>query len=42
MEPERIYEAPEPRSEQEVFDAIRRNDVERLLMIPIEPGFHHE
>ena len=42
MEPERIYEHPEPRSEQEVFDAIRRNDVGRLLMIPIELGFHHE
>ena len=42
MGPIRIYEAPEPRSEQEVFDAIRRNDVERLLMIPIELGFHHE
>lgn len=42
MEPERIYEEPKPSTESEVFDAIRRNDVDRLLMIPIELGFHHE
>lgn len=42
MDPERIYEEPKPVTEQEVLDAIRRNDVERLLMIPIELGFHHE
>jgi hypothetical protein len=42
MEPERIYEELKPITEQEVFDAIRRDDVERLLMIPIELGFHHE
>ena len=42
MEPERIYEEPKPITEQEVFDAIRRNDIERLCMIPIELGFHHE
>jgi hypothetical protein len=42
MEPERVYEEPKPTAESEVFDAIRRNDVERLLMIPIELGFHHE
>lgn len=42
MEPERIYEAPKATTEREVLDAIARDDVERLLMIPIELGFHHE
>jgi hypothetical protein len=42
MEPERVYEELRPTTESEVFDAIRRNDVERLLMIPIELGFHHD
>jgi hypothetical protein len=42
MNPQGLYEEPQPISEREVFDAIRRNDVERLLMIPIELGFHHE
>jgi hypothetical protein len=40
--PERRYEEPQPISESEVLDAIARDDVERLLMIPIELGFHHE
>jgi hypothetical protein len=42
MKPERIYEEPKRIIEQEVFEAIRRNDIERLIMIPIELGFHHE
>lgn len=42
MEPERIYEEPKATTEQEVFEAIRRNDVERMIKIPIELGFHHE
>jgi len=33
-----IHEGPQPANAQEVFDAIARNDVERLLMIPIELG----
>lgn len=42
MEPQRIYEDPKACTEEEVFDTIERDDVERLLMIPIELGFHHE
>jgi hypothetical protein len=42
MEPDRIYEEPKATTEGEVLDAIARDDVERLLMIPIELGFHHE
>ena len=42
MKPKRIYEEPKPTTEAEVFDAIRWNDIERLLVIPIELGFHHE
>jgi len=37
-----IHEGPQSSNAQEVLDAIARNDVERLLMIPIEPGLHHE
>lgn len=42
MEPRRIYEEPQPISEKEVFEALEKDDVERLLLIPIELGFHHE
>ena len=42
MKPERVYEEPKQTTESEVLDAIRRDDVERLMMIPIELGFHHD
>ena len=42
MKPKLIYEAPQPTTAKEVLDAIRRDDVERLLKIPIELGFHYE
>ncbi|MBK1791003.1 hypothetical protein [Persicirhabdus sediminis] len=42
MNPQLIYEEPKPITEKEVFEAIEKNDVERLLMIPIELGFHHD
>ena len=39
---ENIYEEPQPVWEKEVFEAIENNDVDRLRLIPIELGFHHE
>ena len=42
MPTERSYREPQPISEKEVFDAIRQDDVERLMRIPIELGFHHD
>lgn len=37
-----VYEHPKAVSESEVSLAIEGNDVERLRMIPIELGFHHD
>lgn len=42
METELIYEEPQPITEKEVFEAIANDDVEKLMMIPIELGFHHD
>ena len=42
MSVEAIYEKPKPISEKEVFEAIDNDDINRLIMIPIELGFHHE
>ena len=36
-----IYEEPREITEEEVFDAIKRDDIERLIRIPIQLGFHH-
>ena len=38
----RIYEEPREITEEEVFDAIEQDDIERLIRIPIRLGFHHE
>ncbi|MCB1134234.1 MAG: hypothetical protein KDN05_24160, partial [Verrucomicrobiae bacterium] len=42
MEPERFYEEPKVVTERDVLEAMARDDVECLLRIPIELGFHHE
>jgi len=42
MATQRIYEEPQPISEREVFEALKEDDVERLLLIPIELGMNHD
>ena len=38
----RIYRAPEAVIDREAMDAIARDDVERLVRLPIDLGFNHE
>jgi len=42
MSDEAIYEEPQPITEKEVFEAIENDDIDKLIMIPIELGFHHD
>jgi len=37
-----VYRAPKAVSDREAMDAIARDDVERLVTLPIDLGFHHE
>jgi hypothetical protein len=37
-----VYRAPAAVLGREVMDAIARDDVERLVTLPIDLGFHHE
>jgi hypothetical protein len=38
----RIYRAPVPVLDKQAMDAIRCDDVERLVTLPIDLGFNHE
>ena len=37
-----VYRAPRAVLDREAMDAIARDDVERLVTLPIDLGFHHE
>jgi hypothetical protein len=37
-----VYRAPEAVLDREAMDAIARDDIERLINLPIDLGFHHE
>ncbi len=40
--PKLVYRAPEVVLDREAMDAIARDDVERLVTLPIDLGFNHE
>jgi len=37
-----VYRAPKVVLDREAMDAIARDDVDRLIRLPIDLGFHHE
>ncbi|HWA26983.1 MAG TPA: hypothetical protein VG734_15090 [Lacunisphaera sp.] len=37
-----VYRAPEAVLDREAMDAIARDDIERLVTLPIDLGYHHE